>query len=651
MFKIFSRRTFRGGGELHPEEIFMDAHNAPGFRRESAEGIIEHAISNRPFFVFFGFLFIGMVIVVCKLTDLEIVHGGDYLKRSEHNQFFVVRSPAERGIVYDRNHTPIAVNEPAFTLVFRKKLLQDSSQTKTVLDKLAEVLHITLDDALSEHGISLGQEFHAASLPDEFVVADNLSRDEVLEFQSQSDLFPGVELVSDFSRGYPYGASLMSVLGYVGRGSPGDDDGADSTSGKAGVERSYNDSLKGHFGKTAIEINAKGQFQGEHKAENPTPGNALLLNIDADLQEYAYRALAGHVRENGTYGGALVVSDPRDGSILALTSFPSVDGNLFKKKLSRAEFQKLVRDPSSPFLNRAVSALYPAGSTIKPMLASAALEEHVIDPLHRIFDEGFISIPNPYKPGAQSIFKDWKALGLVDMRRAIAYSANVYFYTIGGGYKDIQGLGVSRIKKYLALFGFGENSGIDLIGEKAGIVPDPDWKARQHPEDPVWRLGDTYHISIGQGDMKVTPLQINMATAAIANGGTLFEPRIAKTVLDDSQHVLKEFGPVVRRANFVSHDALQVVREGMRLAVTEGSASALSGVALPVAGKTGTAETGRIKGETHAWFTGFAPYDNTEIAITVFVERGGEGSLVAVPVARDILEWWAENRYQRSVQN
>ncbi|MBU6414859.1 penicillin-binding protein 2 [Patescibacteria group bacterium] len=648
MFNFFSHHTVRKGVELHPEEIFMDAHNAPGFSRESAEGVILHAISDKPFFIFFAVLFAGLIALAGKLAYLEVAHGRDYAKRSEQNQFFVVQSPAERGIVYDRNRKPVAVNEPAFSLVFRKKSVADSSEIKTVLESLARFAHKSLDEVLAENGVLPAREFDPASLPQEVIVAEGLNRDDALEFQSQSDFFPGAELAQDFLRAYPYGPSLTSVLGYVGRDLSGGDTQINIMAGKAGIELYYDRELRGVLGKKAIEINAKGQFQEEHASEDGKSGNALMLNIDAELQDFAYRAFQDHLLQAGKRAGAIVISDPRDGSILAFVSFPTVDGNLFKKGMSQNAFQKLANDPAFPFLNRAISALYPAGSTIKPMLASAALEENIIDPARKIFDEGFISIPNPYKPGEQSIFKDWKALGWVDMRRAIAYSANVYFYTIGGGYRDIQGLGVSRIKKYLSLFGFGENSGIDVPGEKAGVIPDQDWKAIKHPEDPIWRLGDTYHISIGQGDMRVTALQINMATAAIANWGTLFEPRIAKTVLDESGNVVAEFAPRVRRANFVSRDDLKIVREGMRMAVVEGSASALSSVAPPVAGKTGTAETGRVKGETHAWFTGFAPYDNPEIAVTVFVERGGEGSLMAVPIARDILSWWAENRYQKA---
>lgn len=632
---------------MHPEEIFMDAHNAPGFSRESAEGVILHTISDRPFFIFFVVLSAGLIALAGKLAYLEVAHGGDYTKRSEQNQFFVVRSPAERGIVYDRNRKLVALNEPAFTLVFRKKSVVDLSEAKSILETMARFAHKSFDDMLVENGISPAQKFDPSLLPHEVIVAEGLNRDDALEFQSQSDFFPGAELAQDFLRVYPYGPSLTGVLGYVGRDFVGGDTQANIMMGKVGIELYYDNALRGVSGKKAIEINAKGQFQGEHASEDGKPGNAVVLNIDAEFQDFAYRELQNYLRQAGKRAGAVVVSDPRDGSILALTSFPGVDGNLFKKGMSQTEFQRMTRDPASPFLNRAISALYPAGSTIKPMLASAALEEKIIDPARQIFDEGFISIPNPYKPGEESIFKDWKALGWVDMRRALAYSANVYFYTIGGGYRDIQGLGVSRIKKYLSLFGFGENSGIDMTGEKAGVIPDPDWKIIKHPEDPIWRLGDTYHISIGQGDMQVTPLQINMATAAIANWGTLFEPRVVKTIFDDRENSVAEFAPVARRANFVSHDSLKIVREGMRMAVTEGSASALSGVAVPIAGKTGTAETGRIKGETHAWFTGFAPYDNPEIAITVFVERGGEGSLMAVPIARDILSWWAENRYQK----
>ncbi|MBI2637257.1 MAG: hypothetical protein HYW88_00015, partial [Candidatus Sungbacteria bacterium] len=325
-------------------------------------------------------------------------------------------------------------------------------------------------------------------------------------------------------------------------------------------------------------------------------------------------------------GGAIVVSDVLDGSIKALVSYPSYDGNMFRGSVSKKEMDALLTDKRFPFLNRAIAGGYPPGSSIKPVIAAAALEEKIIDPLKQIFDPGYIEVPNPYNPDQKSIFKDWKALGYVDMQEALAWSANVYFFIIGGGYDGQEGLGIARLKKYADLFGFGEKLGIDLPGEIPGLMPGPAWKKENLPKDPFWRIGDTYNTSIGQGYVQATPLQINFATAAIANGGTLWKPRVAKAIMDSEKNVIRDIKPEVIRENFIESAHLAIVREGMRRVVRTGSAQVLNEVAVSVAGKTGTAQTESgvyEQSQNHAWFTGFAPYENPEIAITVFVEKGG----------------------------
>jgi penicillin-binding protein 2 len=316
--------------------------------------------------------------------------------------------------------------------------------------------------------------------------------------------------------------------------------------------------------------------------------------------------------------------DPRNGKILALVSFPTYDNNGFIKGDSEY-ITKLFQDKNDPLINRVISGGYPSGSTIKPMLAAAVLQEKIIDPNKNLTCPGYINLYD--KSGnIYWTYKDWSTHGTVNMIKAIAESCDVYFYTVGGGYGNQQGLGITNIKKYLELFGWGQKTGIDLPEEKAGFVPDDIWKKQTKGEE--WYIGDTYNTSIGQGDITVSPLQLTSAIAAIANGGKLFQPQL----LQDSQ-------PKIIRENFIEQKNLDIVRRGMREAIVSGTAKSLNNLPIEVAGKTGTAET--YKGKTpHAWFTAFAPYINPEIVISVLIENGSEMGGVTVAVTREALNWY-----------
>ena len=304
-------------------------------------------------------------------------------------------------------------------------------------------------------------------------------------------------------------------------------------------------------------------------------------------------------------------------------------------------YKEFINNKNRPLLNRVISSFYPAGSTIKPFIASAALAENTIDPNYKIDDTlGYISIQNAYDPSVIYTYRDWRPHGFIDMREALAYSANVYFYEIGGGYKNIKGLGIDRIEKYLKIFGFGSTLGIDVPGEADGLVPNTEWKKKTRNEN--WFTGDTYNVSIGQGDVKITPLQLVAAMAAIANGGTLWKPTLASKVIDSSGNIIKEFKPETIRENLIGNDKLQIIREGLRKAVTDprGSAHALNILPIEVAGKTGTAQVYSDFTKLNALFTGFAPYNDPQIAIAVVVEGSGQGITSALPIAQEIFQWY-----------
>jgi len=334
--------------------------------------------------------------------------------------------------------------------------------------------------------------------------------------------------------------------------------------------------------------------------------------------------------------------DPRTGAVLALVSYPSYDDNSFSRGISQADYNKIANDPFQPLFNRAISAKYPTGSTIKPFEASAALQEKIISPDKLINDPGYILIHSQYDPNVVYKKGGVEPHGLVDMKKAIAVSSNIYFYTVGGGYEDQQGLGPSRIKKYLSLFGWDQKTGIDLPEEFKGFIPDPAWK--KTTKGQPWWDGDTYNLSIGQSDLQTTPLQVANAYAAIANGGTLYKPQIVNKIISgsgDKAITIKEFTPQIIRSGFIDAQNLEIVREGMRDGVDKpyGISRILNSLPVAVAAKTGTAEIGYAN-QYNVWSSVFAPYDNPEIVLVVTAENVNGVGAVTLPVARDVLQWY-----------
>jgi penicillin-binding protein 2 len=322
-----------------------------------------------------------------------------------------------------------------------------------------------------------------------------------------------------------------------------------------------------------------------------------------------------------------------------MVSIPSYDNNKFSQGIKAEDYEAILNDEENPMLNRAISGIYPSGSIIKPVIAAAGLDQGVISEDTTINDPGEIKI-------GEWVFPDWKNHGIVDVKKAIAVSCNVFFYAIGGGWENIKGLGVDLIDQYLDRFGFGKTSGIELTGEAEGNIPTPEWKEEVKGEP--WYLGDTYHLAIGQGDFLVTPLQMANALVGIANGGTLYKPHFVSKVIDPEGNTVKEFDAEVLSDSLVDNDySIEVVRQGMRQSVDSdtGSSRQLQDLPVSAGGKTGTAQYDASDLERyHAWFTAFAPYDNPEIAIVVLVEKGGEGNEVAEPVANEILKYYFENK-------
>ncbi|MCD5396181.1 MAG: penicillin-binding protein 2 [Candidatus Pacebacteria bacterium] len=612
---FFSKKSFqvkKRKSEIEPQEVFLDALIK---KREEALTSFQFEIplKKRGVFILSFFSLFIFLAIFAQLINLQIVSFEKFQVLAQKNQFFYQKIRSQRGIIYDRNFAPLVFNKPRFDLICKVKPLKEN---ENVFQNLATMLN------LKEEIYKEIQE----NKEDRITLKENLNYQEIIRFEGLSDQFPACHLEKKDRREYPQEFIFSHIIGYWREGGTND-----------GLEKFYDDILRFRPGKIAIERDAKGRIISERVEEAPKPGKSLVLWIDKDLQETLYYALEKKLKELGLKKAAAVAMDPNTGGILALVSFPSYDNNLFAQGLTEKEWQKIQKDKTYPLLNRVIAGKYPTGSTIKPLIAAAALKEGKIKEHTTINCKGQIVIENPYFKDKPFIYRDWKVHGIVDVKKAIAESSNVFFYIVGGGYKNFKGLGVDLINKYLELFGWGEKLGIDLPGEKAGFIPTKEWKKEKFkPPLNIWYLGDTYNLSIGQGYLKVTPLQVVASFSAIANGGRLLKPRIAKAIVDEKKNIIKEFEPEVIRENFVEDKYLKIVREGMREAVVYGSATILNDLPVEVAAKTGTAEIGK-KDKYHNWVTVFAPYKNPKIVLTIIVEEVRGIRLAALPVAKEVL--------------
>ncbi|MDO8523574.1 MAG: penicillin-binding transpeptidase domain-containing protein [bacterium] len=424
---------------------------------------------------------------------------------------------------------------------------------------------------------------------------------------------------------------------------------ANNEGGSNGLEANYDDILKGVLGQSIEEVDAKGNIISSGIGESAESGKNLLTSIDKDLQIKLTQIIKSVADERGFVGGVGIVIDVRTGEVLAMASVPEFDPNLLSSgnKVSQETITSLINDPKKPFINRAVSGLYPPGSIVKPAVALGALKEGIIDPSKQILSTGSISIPNSYFPDKPSVFPDWKAHGWVDMRQALAYSSDVYFYEVGGGFQDQKGLGAFNLKKYFSLFGFGEPTGIDLEGEKSGFVPDPS----NHKNTRAWTIGDTYHMAIGQGEMLVTPMQIAVYVTSIATDGIMPYPHIVQAIVDNNKKVVEKLSYAPKKTDMLPVDLFKIVKEGMRGSATYGTASGLSGLQIPIGAKTGTAEIGDT-GRVHSWSIGFFPYEEPLLAYTILMESGSSKNLVgATYAAAQMIGWMAGNNFLSGLDN
>ena len=441
---------------------------------------------------------------------------------------------------------------------------------------------------------------------------------------------------SDYSaRSYATTSGLGLLLGYVKY--PAQDSNGNyyrkDFAGVDGIEKYYNDILSGQNGEKINEISAIGATTSESVVKPEEDGQNVTLSVDSRIQSELYQNMKSLAERVGFTGGAAAIMDVKTGEIIALVSYPEYDSAVMTNGKNVSLIKNYLSDKSLPFLDRATNGLYTPGSIVKPYLALAAQKENVIDPNRLVTTTGSISVPNPYDPNNPTIFKDWQNQGLVDMRKAIAMSSDVYFYEIGGGYGDIAGLGINKMDEYFSDVGFGSWMGAGIFQGPVGVVPSPQWKAKNFPNDPDWHIGDSYHTAIGQYGFQVTPLQMLRAVSAIANDGKLFEPTIIKVSSSTPEASYSDlpFTP----------DEYSVVHDGMREGVTQGGTS--QGLDVPyveVAGKTGTAQLGPNNQFVNSWSTGFFPYNDPHYAFVVLMEHGpAANTLGGVFVMRGLFDW------------
>ncbi|NQV00869.1 MAG: penicillin-binding protein 2 [Parcubacteria group bacterium] len=628
---------------VEAEEIFLDAE---AIRSLEEKGKLEKPIKRRNFILFYIVIIFGLLILLSRAGYLQIIKGEYYQNLAQGNKLRIYSIFAPRGIIYDYSGKALVRNIPRFDLVVNLVDFLDNSDLiqEEILERIINIVN-QQDLGTKEE---LKQEIEEAhSQMSQLVLIKGVERTAALILESLIDDWPGLRIEKNAQREYIFTPYSSHILGYTGQVDPDDldnypDYSSNDQIGKTGLERQYDSFLRGELGQDQIEVDHLGKTQKLLVSKSAQPGQGLLLFVNQDLQEKLYQALNKILDklfyEDKSKKAVGLVIDPNNGGVLALVSLPDFDNNLFAQGISQENLNFLENSLSYPFLNRALAGQYPSGSIIKPLIAAAALEEKIISPNRQINCQGAINIVNKYNPQIVYNFPDWKTHGLTDMIKAIAESCNIYFYTISGGHGGIDGLGDEKIKEYLQYFGLGQATQIDLPHEEIGLIPDRNWKEENKP-DEEWYLGDTYHLAIGQGDVLVTPLQMAMAIASIANNGILYKPQIVDKIIDLDKNVLEDMPTQVIKENFIQLQNIKVVQEGMRQAVLSGSARSLSDLSVEVAGKTGTAQFG-TKGETHAWFVGFAPYDNPEIVLVILIEGGGGGDESAVPVAKEVFKWY-----------
>ena len=606
------------------EEVFFEEAVFDSFSSHKNLNHLELPVSKKTFILIIVTTILMVGLVFLRIIYLGSFKGEFYSLRSEANVGKEIYNPSNRGIIYDRYGKALVENMPAFAVSLKiKEFSENSIKEKQTLLDILEIPQSEIDNKISNQDIERSPSF---------VLARDVDSEKIIKLKALD--LKGVEIIDDYKRRYIDGPVFSHILGYTGIDSK-----SNEIVGKTGIELAYDDILKGIDGKTIAYRDVKGNIFDKKIVEEPKNGDSITLTIDADLQNYFYDRLSQALITLGRNSAVGLAINPQNGEVLSLVSLPSFDNNIFSKSGNNVEKNKVLNSIYKPLFNKAISGVYTPASTIKPMVGLAALAEGIIDPKKQILSTGSIEIPNPYDPSKPSRFLDWKANGWVDLYSALARSCNIYFYEVGGGFEDQEGLGIDKLKEYWQKFGLGKKTGIDLPSEAEGSLPDPAQKEAK--KNDIWRIGDTYNVSIGQGDLLVTPIQLISQIAAISNGGYFYKPHLLSGATTE---VLIDFSNL---GNYIKE-----IKRGMNDAVNKsyGTANMLSGIPVSIGAKTGSSQVSN-NAKTNAFFVGFMPMEKPEIAILVLIENAKEGSLNAVPVAKDVLEWYYLNRMVNSQQN
>ena len=586
------------------------------------------------------------LVILGRVVYLNWADGAYYATRAEDNATAAQATPAPRGIIYDAEGDPLVENKAVFDAVLDAHLfISDPSSQSSTLGAAQSILGIPPSTIWSLLAQSEAQDF---STP--VVLAEGISQPELVDIQALG-ASSTIKIQSDFERYYPNGPVFSSVVGYVGRVSQSDlaDDPkltAEDFVGKMGIEEEYDTVLQGTPGVDIKFTDAYGKVLGEEQQSTSAIGGSVHLTIDGGLQTEVYDAIQRELAMLGRQVGVGLAIDPQTGAVLSLVNLPGFDNNAFTNSASNtAEIENYLTSPDKPLFDRVVSGQYQPGSTIKPLVGVAALKEGVITADRQLYSPGYLMVPNPYNSSTPTKYMDWESHGSINLASALAQSSDVYFYIVGGGSPEyttpplndpvdygITGLGAAKLDEWWTTFGLGKKTGIDLPSEAAGFLPTPAWWSTVSTRP--WSLGDTYNISIGQGSLAVTPIQLLSYIDAIANGGTIYKPFLNAS---STPQVSKDLTYLLPQ--------IQQVQQGMLAAVADprGTAYTMDGLPAQACAKTGSAQVQNNQ-EENALFVGYFPCTNPKIALLLLIENSKQGSLNAVPIAKDVFDWYYNNR-------
>ncbi|OGH93638.1 MAG: penicillin-binding protein 2 [Candidatus Magasanikbacteria bacterium RIFOXYD2_FULL_41_14] len=632
-------------GRYRRDWIEESFHNEnPAGEKNGTRDFLGDSIEPNKIIILAILILLGAFGLLTKTFYLQIINGSKYLVLAENNRVRIKPIPSERGIIFDRDGKQLVQNIPSFSLnIAPQEIPKDPATRQKIIDGISATTDLPYEE------IEALLYKYRNNRSESIEIKGNLDYNSALKLYVKNADLPGVSIESGIKRDYLYShlenqnnvLSLSHVLGYLGKLNDDEQERLQASGyllsdniGRTGLEKQYENYLRGTYGIKKIEVDAVGREQNVISEEAPIPGDNLIMTIDIEAQAKLEELVKKSAHTNGKQKISAVAINPQTGGVLAIVSWPAYSDNLFAEGINRADYDKLINDKNEPLFNRAVAGVYPSGSTIKPVISAAALEEGIITKNSSFLSVGGLQVGDHY-------FKDWKAggHGMTNVISAIAWSVNTFFYYIGGGYGSFHGLGVEKIAEYLRKFNLGSTTGIDIPGEAAGFVPDSAWKEKTKNEP--WYVGDTYNLSIGQGDLLVTPLQVAVWTASIANGGNLIKPHLVNKINDSNGNTIFQATTTPKQTNLISASSDNIVREGMRQCVISGSCQLLKYLPFSSGAKTGTAQWNSTK-PTHAWFTAFAPFDYPQITIAVLIEEGGEGATTAMPIAKDWLAWWGQ---------